>query len=202
MFTSLEVHMAEPKSTQLVSQSVYQDHVEFKQFVDQFISSYDHPVGVLGEFVLQMAECSWWLKSYHRDKDHLILMKMASLLVGRGEYYDKESITLKNFDLLHKYISGYKLSDENLADLNERLGKSKATISSLRAAALDQVLPKLEVIDRLIERQIRNIRSIHQSLESLRFAPLLYEKMSLEIKALEDEVLIVNENNSREVTSQ
>jgi hypothetical protein len=194
--------MAESKSTQLVSQSVYQDHVEFKQYVDQFIMSYDCPVGVIGEFVLQMAECSWWLKSYHRDKDHLILMKMASLLVERGEYYDKESIALKNFDLLHKYISGYKFSDENLADLNDRLGKSKATISSLRAAAIDQILPKLEVIDRLIERQIKNIRSLHQSLESLRFAPLLYKKMSLEIKVLENEVLSADENNSLEITSQ
>ena len=194
--------MAESKSTQLVSQSVYQDHVEFKQYVDQFITSYDRPVGVIGEFVLQMAECSWWLKSYHRDKDHLILMKMASLLVGQDEYYERESNALKYFDLLHKYISGYELSDENLGDLNNRLGKSKATISSLRAAAIDQLLPKLEVIDRLIERQIKNIRSLHQSLESLRFAPLLYKKMSLEIQSLENEALNSIENNSREIVSK
>jgi hypothetical protein len=194
--------MAEPKTTQLVSQSVYQDHVEFKQFVDQFISSYDRPVGVIGEFVLQMAECSWWLKSYHRDKDHLILMKMASLLVGQDKYYDKESMALNNFDLLHKYISGHKLSDANHAELNDKLGKSNATISSLRAAAIDQLLPKLEVIDRLIERQVKNIRALHQSLESLRFAPLLYKKMSLEIQALENEVLNSIENNSGEIVSK
>lgn len=194
--------MAEEKSTQLVSQSVYQDHVEFKQYVDQFITSYDRPVGVIGEFVLQMAECSWWLKSYHRDKDHLILMKMASFIVGRNEFFDKESITLKNFDLLHKYISGQKLPAEDLDDLNKRLDKSGATISSLRSSAIDQLLPKIDVIDRLIERQIKNIRLLHQSLESLRFAPLLYKKMTLEIQSLENDILRSDENNSREITSK
>ena len=31
------------------------------------------PEGVLGELVRQMADAMWWVKTYQKDKDHLIV---------------------------------------------------------------------------------------------------------------------------------
>jgi len=38
---------------------------------------------VLGELVRQMADAMWWVKTYQKDKDHLIVMKMAMLVKSR-----------------------------------------------------------------------------------------------------------------------
>ena len=55
-------------------------------------------------------------------------------------------------------------------------------MASLRAGAIRRLIKELEVIDRLIERQFKNMHLLMQSYESVRFAPQLLKKKDLEIK--------------------
>jgi hypothetical protein len=58
------------------------------------------------------------------------------------------------------------------------------------------------VIDRLIERQFKNMWLLMQASESVRFAPQLLKKMTLEIQRLEQRVEGANEDQRREVSRQ
>jgi hypothetical protein len=58
------------------------------------------------------------------------------------------------------------------------------------------------VIDRLIERQFKNMRLLMQAYELVRFAPQLLKKMTLEIQQLEQRVEGANEDQRREVSRQ
>ena len=58
------------------------------------------------------------------------------------------------------------------------------------------------MIDRLIERQFKNMRLLMQAYESVRFAPQLLKKMTLEIQQLEQRIEGANEDQRREVTRQ
>jgi len=75
-------------------------------------------------------------------------------------------------------------------------------LTSMRAEAVRKSVKELEVIDRLIERQFKNIRLLMQSYESVRFAPQLLKKMTLEIQQLEQRVEGTNEDQRREVSRQ
>ncbi|EGG29021.1 hypothetical protein IMCC3088_2240 [Aequoribacter fuscus] len=194
--------MADNKVIQLPINSVYHEQDEFRHFVDDYLASYDHPEGFAGELVRQIAECSWWLKSYHRDKEHLVLMKMALLLVDQNERFMGETVALQVFDQLYNSFTGQSLSKKDEKDLQERLSNNGFTIVSLRGRAFGYVIDKVDIIDRLIERQIKNIRLLMQSLESLRFAPLLFKKMTLEIQMLEQKGLSDHENLDKEIARQ
>jgi len=69
--------MADHKEIKLPQSASYSNLPEYKHHVDQILSSYGSPEGVLGELVRQMADAAWWVKTYQKDKDHLIVMKMA-----------------------------------------------------------------------------------------------------------------------------
>ena len=58
------------------------------------------------------------------------------------------------------------------------------------------------MIDRLIERQFKNMRLLMQACESVRFAPQLLKKMTLEIQQLEQRIEGANEDQRREVSRQ
>ena len=75
-------------------------------------------------------------------------------------------------------------------------------LTSLRAEAVRESIKELEVIDRLIERQFKNMRLLMQAYESVRFAPQLLKKMSLEITQLEQRVEQSYEDQRREVSRQ
>jgi predicted ribosome quality control (RQC) complex YloA/Tae2 family protein len=75
-------------------------------------------------------------------------------------------------------------------------------MASLRADAVRRSIKELEVIDRLIERQFKNMRLLMQSYESVRFAPQLLKKMTLEIQQLEQRIEGANEHQRREVSRQ
>ena len=116
--------MGDHKEIKLPQSASYSNLPEYKDHVNQILTSYDSPEGVLGELVRQMAE------------------------------------------------------------------------------AIRRSIKELEVIDRLIERQFKNMRLLMQSYESVRFAPQLLNKMDLEIKQLEQGIEKTIEDQRREVSRQ
>ena len=59
-----------------------------------------------------------------------------------------------------------------------------------------------ETLDRLIERQLKNVRLLMQSYDSVRFAPQVHKKIALEIEQLELQVKQSREDQRLEVDRQ
>jgi len=66
----------------------YEQAPDYQQHVKEVMASYEHPKGVLGELVGQLADAFWWIKVYRRDKDNLIVSHMASTLVKRRSFVE------------------------------------------------------------------------------------------------------------------
>ena len=195
--------MADNKEINLPQSASYSNLPEYKNYVKQILASYDSPEGVLGELVRQMADAMWWIKTYQRDKDHLIVMKMASLVISRHAIdVDAEQKLLRVFDSLLKLWSGRTLGPEDQEFLDSAMSAKGHNLASLRSDAVRLSLKELEVIDRLIERQFKNMRLLLQSYESVRFAPQLLKKMDLEIKQLEQNIEKAIEDQRTEVSRQ
>ena len=47
------------------------------------LASYDHPTGILGELVSQMADAFWWVKIYRAEKNHLVVSEMADRVITK-----------------------------------------------------------------------------------------------------------------------
>ena len=195
--------MADNKEIKLPQSASYSNLPEYKNHVNQILASYDSPDGVLGELVRQMADAMWWVKTYQKDKDHLLVMKMASLVISRHAIdVDAEQKSLRVFDGLLKSWSGQVLDPDDQAFLDSAMRSKGHNMASLRSDAVRRSIKELEVIDRLIERQFKNMRLLMQSYESVRFAPQLLKKMDLQIKQLEQGIEKNIEDQRREVSRQ
>ena len=195
--------MADHKAINLPQSASYSNLPEYKDHVNQILASYDSPEGVLGELVRQMADAMWWVKTYQKDKDHLIVMKMAMLIKSRSDLcMDDEEKALRFFECLLSSCSGQVLDPDDQAFLDSAMRSKGHNMASLRADAIRRSIKELEVIDRLIERQFKNMRLLMQSYESVRFAPQLLKKMDLEIKQLEQGIEKTIEDQRREVSRQ
>ena len=75
-------------------------------------------------------------------------------------------------------------------------------LESLRTAAFSMIRGSYETPDRLIERQLKNVRLLMQSYDSVRFAPQIHKKMALEIEQLEQQVKQAREDQRLEVDRQ
>jgi hypothetical protein len=150
-----------------------------------------------------MADAIWWVKTYQKDKDHLIVMKMANCLVDRNGYHvDPSEPVLQVFESVFKSWSGESISGDEQDALESVMASKGHNLASLRAEAIRKSIKELEVIDRLIERQFKNMRLLMQSYESVRFAPQLLKKMDLEIRQLEQGIEKTIEDQRREVSRQ
>ena len=195
--------MADNKEIKLPQSASYSNLPEYKDHVNQILNSYDLPEGVLGELVRQMADAMWWVKTYQKDKDHLIVMKMANCLVDRNDYrIDPSESTLQIFESVFKSWSGESISGDEQGAFEAVMASKGYNMASLRADAIRRSIKELEVIDRLIERQFKNMRLLMQSYESVRFAPQLLKKMDLEIRQLEQGIEKTIEDQRREVSRQ
>ena len=67
---------------------------------------------------------------------------------------------------------------------------------------LEKRSPKSIPLDKLIDRQFKNIRLLMQAYDSAKFAPQLHKKLELEIKQLELQVKKSNEDQRLEVARQ
>ena len=195
--------MPESKDIKLPQQASYSELPEYIEHVNNIVASYDSPSGVLGELVRQVADSIWWVKTYQKDKDHLIIMTMANCLVERRDFLiNLQETWLRLFEALFKSWSGGIVEPEDQAYLNSSLVSKGHNLASLRAEAVRNSVKDLEVVDRLIERQFKNMRLLMQAYESVRFAPQLLKKMSLEITQLEQRVEQTYEDQRREVSRQ
>ena len=195
--------MTESKDIKLPQQASYSGLPEYIEHVNNIVASYDSPSGFLGELVRQVADSIWWVKTYQKDKDHLIVMRMADCLVDRRDFLvGLEKTSLRVFEALFKSWSGENVEPEDQAYLNSSLVSKGHNLASLRAEAVRNSVKDLEVVDRLIERQFKNMRLLMQAYESVRFAPQLLKKMSLEITELEQRVEQSYEDQRREVSRQ
>ena len=195
--------MADNKEIKLPQSASYCNLPEYKDHVGQILKSYDSPEGVLGELVRQIADSMWWVKTYQKDKDHLIVMKMANCLVDRNDYrIDPSENALQVFESVFKSWSGESISGDEQGTLEAVMASKGHNLASLRAEAIRKSIKELEVIDRLIERQFKNMRLLMQAYESVRFAPQLLKKMTLEIQQLEQRIEGANEDQRREVSRQ
>lgn len=76
------------------------------------------------------------------------------------------------------------------------------TLQSLRMDAFRYRRESFETVDRIIERQLKNVRLLMQSYDSVWFAPQVHKKVALEIEQLELQVTRSREDQCLEVDRQ
>jgi len=183
----------------------YEQAPEYLQHVEEVLAGYEHPKGLLGELVAQLADAFWWIKVYRRDKENLILLHMTSTLVNKRDIFaQNQQPWLATFETLSEFMGGTDPEPDLQArkELNKLLTKEGHNLTSLRAEATREALPQIDTLDRLIDRQFKNIRLIMQAHDSAKFAPQLHKKLELEIKQLELQVEKSYEDQRLEVARQ
>ena len=181
----------------------YEQAPEYQRHVQTVLASYEYPKGLLGELVRQLADAFWWIKVYRRDKENLILSQMATTLADRGRYVEVDQhLRLNLFELLSSRLRDSDSDIESNATLDELMTEKGHNFASLRAEATRQALPQIDTLDRLIDRQFKNIRLLMQAHDSAKFAPQLHKKLELEVKQLEIQVKASDDDQRLEVARQ
>ena len=143
------------------------------------------------------------MKIYRAEKNHLIVSEMADRIITKTSYdIRSREAWARLHDLLTRKVSGKSLTNEEQNHLDEVLASEGHTLQSLRADAFRFRRESFETIDRLIERQPKNVRLLMQSYDSVRFAPQVYKKMALEVEQLELQVKQSREDQRLEVSRQ
>ena len=194
--------MDDPKLLTTLSDAAYLHASEYKEHVEVVLASYDNPTGILGELVSQMADAFWWVKIYRAEKNHLVVSEMADRVITRTYDVRSKEAWGQLHDLLSKTVSGQSLTDDEQDHLDEVLVSEGHTLQSLRTDAFRFRRESFETIDRLIERQLKNVRLLMQSYDSVRFAPQIHKKIALEIEQLELQVNQSREDQRLEVDRQ
>ena len=195
--------MSDTNALTTLSDAQYLQSSEYKTHVENMLTSYDHPTGLLGELVSQMADAFWWVRVYRTQKDQLLIKHMADGLVYKyGEDDERKIAWLALHEILSKVISNTSLTGEEEVLLMEYMVVNGHNVNSLRSSALVSVRNLYETLDRLIERQLKNVRLLMQSYDSVRFAPQIHKKMALEIEQLEQQVRQSREDQRLEVDRQ
>jgi len=181
----------------------YEQASDYQQHLKEVMASYEHPKGLLGELVGQLADAFWWIKVYRRDKEHLILFHMTSALVKKADIFKQnEQLWLSTFEALSEFTGGAQPDLQARENLNKLMTEKGHNIASLRAEATREALPQIDTLDKLIDRQFKNIRLLMQAHDSAKFAPQLHKKLDLEIKQLELQVKKSDEDQRLEVARQ
>jgi hypothetical protein len=190
------------KSKEVASQD-YEQAPEYQQHVQAVLKSYDHPSGLLGELVRQLADAFWWIKVYRRDKENLILSQMAAALAERGPFAEGEQqLRLTLFEALSGLLGDSAPDLESRTNLNKLMAERGHNLATLRAQATRETLPQIDTLDRLIDRQFKNIRLLMQAHDSAKFAPQQHRKLELEVRQLELQVKASDEDQRLEVARQ
>ena len=194
--------MSDPNVLTTLSDAAYLNAPEYKEHVEAVLASYDNPTGILGELVSQMADAFWWVKIYRAEKNNLVVSEMADRLITRTFDVRSKEAWGKLHDLLTKTVSGQSLTNGEQNYLDEVLASEGHTLQSLRTDAFRFRRESFETLDRLIERQLKNVRLLMQSYDSVRFAPQVHKKIALEIEQLELQVKQSREDQRLEVDRQ
>ena len=156
--------MIDSQALTTLSDAAYLNAPEYKAHVEAVLASYDHPTGILGELVSQMADAFWWVKIYRAEKNHLVVSEMTDRIITKASYdVRSKEAWAQLHDLLTKAVSGQSLTNDEQGHLDEVLLSEGHTLQSLRTDAFRYRRESFETLDRLIERQLKNVRLLMQS---------------------------------------
>ena len=189
--------------SELPSLGGYEGSPEYQQYLSKVMSDYDHPTGLIEELVSQLADAFWWIKVYRRDKEQIVIGQMTTILTGASVYVSRdEARWLDMAEALSLMLSGQELGKDAVNLIEHLMVQSQHNLASLRSEAVSRVLSDVDTLDRLIERQFKNVKLLMQAVESARFAPELHKKLKLEVEQLEFQVQKAHEDQRLEVDRQ
>ena len=189
--------------SKLPSSSGYEDSPDYQQHLSKVMTDYDHPTGLIEELVSQLADAFWWIKVYRRDKEQIVVAQMTKILTGASAFVSRdEARWLDTAEALSAMLAGQDLGEDAANLIEDLMVQGQHNLASLRSEALSRVLTKIDTLDRLIDRQFKNIKLLMQAVESARFAPELHKKLKLEVEQLEFQIQEAHEDQRLEVDRQ
>ena len=189
--------------SKLPSSSGYEDSSDYQQHLSKVMADYDHPTGLIEELVSQLADAFWWIKVYRRDKEQIVIAQMTTLLTDTSVYVSRDGARwLDAAEALSAMLAGRELGEDAANLIEDLMVQGQHNLASLRSEAVSRVLAKIDTVDRLIDRQFKNIKLLMQAVESARFAPELHKKLKLEVKQLEFQIQKAHEDQRLEVDRQ
>ena len=189
--------------SKLPSPSSYEDSSNYQQHVGKVLADYDHPTGLIEELVSQLADAFWWIKVYRSDKEQIVVAQMTTILTDASVYVSRdEARWLDTAEALSAMLAGQNLEEDAANLIEDLMVQGQHNLMSLRSEAVSRVLTKIDTLDRLIDRQFKNVKLLMQAVESARFAPELHKKLKLEVEQLEFQIQKVHEDQRLEVDRQ
>ncbi len=184
-------------------QSGYEGSPDYQQHLSKVMADYDHPTGLIGELVAQLADAFWWINVYRRDKEQIVIAQMTKILTDASVYVSRdEARWLETAEALSALVAGRGLENDAANLIEDLMVQGQHNLASLRSEAVSRVLTKIDTLDRLIDRQFKNIKLLMQAIESARFAPELHKKLQLEVEQLELQIQKAHEDQRLEVDRQ
>ena len=189
--------------SKLSSLGGYEDSPDYQQHLSKVMADYDHPTGLIEELVSQLADAFWWINVYRRDKEQIVIAQMTTILTDASVYVSRdEARWLDTAEALSAMLAGQELEDNAVNLLEDLMVQGQHNLMSLRSEAVSRVLTKIDTLDRLIDRQFKNVKLLMQAVESARFAPELHKKLKLEVEQLEFQIQKAHEDQRLEVDRQ
>ena len=183
--------------------SGYEDSPDYEQHLSQVMADYDHPTGLIEELVSQLADAFWWIKVYRRDKEQIVVAQMTRILTGASAYVSRdEARWLRTTEALNSMLAGQELREDAANLIEDLMVQGQHNLMALRSEAVSRVLTKIDTLDRLLDRQLKNVKLLMQAVESARFAPELHKKLQLEVEQLELQIQQAHEDQRFEVDRQ
>ena len=144
--------------------SGYEDSPDYQRHLSRVLADYDHPVGLIEELVSQLADAFWWIKVYRRDKEQLVIAQMTTILSGASAYVSRdEARWLDTAEALSAMLAGQELGEDAVNLIEDLMVQSQHNLMSLRTEAVSRVLTKIDTLDRLIDRQFKNVKLLMQA---------------------------------------
>ena len=109
---------------------------------------------------------------------------------------------METAEALSAILAGQELGKDAANLIKNLMVQGQHNLASLRSEAVSRVLTKIDTLDRLIDRQFKNIKLLMQAVESARLAPELHKKLKLEVEQLELEIQKAHEDQRLEVDRQ
>ena len=189
--------------SKLSSLGDYEDSPNYQQHLSKVMADYDHPTGLIEELVSQLADAFWWINVYRRDKEQIVIAQMTTILTDASVYVSRnEARWLDTAEALSAMLAGQDLGKDAVNLIEDLMVQGQHNLASLRSEAVSRVLTKIDTLDRLIDRQFKNVKLLMQAVESARFAPELHKKLKLEVEQLEFQVQKAHEDQRLEVDRQ
>ena len=184
-------------------QSGYEGSPDYQQHLSKVMADYDHPTGLIEELVSQLADAFWWINVYRRDKEQIVIAQMTTILTDASVYVSRDEVRwLHTAEALSALLAGRGLENDAANLIEDLMVQGQHNLASLRSEAVSRVLTNIDTLDRLIDRQFKNVKLLMQAVDSARFAPELHKKLKLEVEQLELQIQKAYEDQRLEVDRQ